>query len=135
MSTVATERVCPRCKLIKSIRKNQPYCNPCLNSWAKEWRQKNPTKQSAIYKRAYWKYRLGAILKVGGTCIKCGEKDIRVLQINHKNGLGAKELRTTHPVTFYKNIVKGIRPIDDLEILCANDNLRYEFEVKRRNLP
>lgn len=66
---------------------------------------------------------------LGGKCKGCGNTDIRVLQINHLNGGGRKEV--AGPL-FYARILSGERAIDDLDLRCANCNIIYEYEVGRR---
>lgn len=62
-------------------------------------------------------------------CAKCGIADRKVLQINHKNGGGKKDIRSyKNEYAFYRAILDGIRPIGDLELLCANCNIIYEYE-------
>lgn len=65
----------------------------------------------------------------GCLCRMCGNTDLRVLTINHKNGKTSKEggLALQHAI---KN---GSRKIDDLEILCMNCNIIYEYERGKRN--
>ena len=124
--------ICPKCGGPKGQDYRQPYCKPCHREWGRQY-QKTHRKLGALNARkTYWKVRKKTILILGGKCVKCGETDWRVLQINHKNGGGAKEFRDTHPQIFYLRIVQGLRSTEDLELRCANDNIRYEFEVGRR---
>jgi len=64
----------------------------------------------------------------------CGETDRRVLQVNHLNGGGAKELRSgSLRAQFYRAILDGKRA--DVDLRCANCNIRYEYErgARRRH--
>lgn len=68
-----------------------------------------------------------ALSVIGGAiCVSCGADDIRVLEVNHINGGGAKESklrRETHtPVDMYKRILRGLRSITDLNVLCRPCN-------------
>jgi hypothetical protein len=75
--------------------------------------------------------RIQAVKALGGRCADCGTTDLSVLQINHIHGGGGKEAKQRRSVsTFYKNIIDGYRP--DLNLLCANCNIRYEHRVGRR---
>lgn len=85
-------------------------------------------------KNRYWRAKLDVIELLGGKC-RCGNTDPRVLQINHINGGGTKERQITHLDEFRRDILAGRRSINDLEILCANCNILYEFEVGRRVVP
>lgn len=80
-------------------------------------------------RRCQWKAKIMVIDMLGGKCCKCGNTDIRVLQVNHINGGGSKEVRGW---TLYRKMVSGERKTDDLNLLCANCNIIYEFEQGRR---
>lgn len=73
--------------------------------------------------------------KLGGKCAKCRTTDIRLLQVNHKNGNGTRELRRLGSHDFYRLILSGKRATNDLELRCANCNLLYEYETGRRWCP
>jgi len=78
------------------------------------------------------RYRLRLRLKViellGGKCIKCGNTDDRVLQVNHKNGGGGKEKSRRPVYTLFRDIIKGVRTTDDIDLRCANCNILYQYE-------
>lgn len=67
-------------------------------------------------------------------CARCGCKDIRLLEINHKNGGGNKELRNRES-KFLTNILTGKRKTDDLELLCKVCNAWHYLELKYGKLP
>jgi hypothetical protein len=75
--------------------------------------------------------KLAVIAMLGGKCVSCQETNPRVLQVNHKNGGGLKELRGQ--LNFYTNILAGRRKIDDLDLRCANCNILYEYECGRKH--
>ena len=64
---------------------------------------------------------------LGGKCRRCGNNDIRVLQVNHINGGGTKD---KHLISrnLYKKIASGERVAGDFNLLCANCNVLYEYE-------
>ena len=90
--------------------------------------------------KSYWKLKLEAMHKLGGKCIKCGETDIRVLQIAHK---GTKSLGNSYErkdtknigIYLFKRIISGELGSDGVELLCSNCNILYEFEIGRRHFP
>jgi hypothetical protein len=84
-------------------------------------------------KKYHNKNRLKIIKILGGKCKKCGITDWRVLQINHINGGGRKELELNMN-KFYKDILLKKRNIIDLDLRCANCNILYEYEVGRRSI-
>ena len=75
------------------------------------------------------------IRRLGGKCAKCGLTDERVLQVNHINGGGSREQRLTYGSNYaiYREIAQGYR-LYDINLLCANCNIIYEFECGRRKL-
>jgi len=81
--------------------------------------------------------REAVIQKLGGKCLQCGITDIRVLQINHKNGNGRKDYHGNYSnsLQFYRGIISGKRRLDDLDLRCANCNIIYDYERGiRRNV-
>lgn len=78
-----------------------------------------------------WQVRIKAVKRLGGICVDCGETDLRVLQINHKNGGGFRELRTRQ-IQFYMEVAEGKRA--DVDLRCANCNIRYEYERGKRSV-
>lgn len=89
--------------------------------------------------KTYWKLRLEAMQKLGWKCANCEETDIRVLQIAHKGteSLGNSKKRGIKHigVYLYKKIISGEVSNDEVELLCSNCNILYEFEIGRRNFP
>jgi len=123
-------------------QKNKKECKERLYSW----RQKHPkarkieaqkyyqNHKQEIQRKALKKYyedKLEAFQMISKKkipeCINCGCRDLRVLEINHKNGFGTKERKEKRiPGTrFYGMIVQGKRSIEDLEITCRVCNARH----------
>lgn len=73
--------------------------------------------------------RMLAILTLGGLC-KCGEDDIRVLEINHINGRG-KPGSTKARYAECLAVLRG-EPSSYLEVCCANCNVLHEYERGNR---
>lgn len=116
-------------------------CRPCARKYAKEMyhkhRDKRLARQLRYQREYYWGLRKELVRKLGGKCVVCGITDIRVLQVNHLNGGGKKEFRNSHNkdyTTFLRDVVRGVRGIEDLDLRCANHNVLYEYEVGRRVL-
>jgi hypothetical protein len=63
-------------------------------------------------------------------CSNCGCRDIRLLEINHINGKGTKELNRLGSLIFYQKIRDGKRSIKDLSILCKVCNWAYFIKQK-----
>lgn len=72
-------------------------------------------------------------------CVRCGNTDVRILTINHKNGGGRKERRTYDKGKggrpgLFRDILKGNRTTNDLEILCRPCNDIHYLELKYPDL-
>jgi len=91
-------------------------------------------KREEILKRQrerYWMIKSKVVNMLGGRCVRCGATDLKVLQINHKNGNNGKEKCGVKLLT---RIFLGKRGIEDLELRCANCNFKYEYERGRCGL-
>jgi len=85
-------------------------------------------RYSTIQTASKVRLKLAVIAKLGGKCVACGMTDPRVLQVNHKNGGGLKELKRIGSTHIYRGIVLGTRTTDDVDLRCANCNIIYEYE-------
>jgi len=66
---------------------------------------------------------------LGGHCVKCGIDDIRVLQIDHINGGGIKEIRHHSQEWLYKRVIKSFQKGENkYQLLCANCNWIKKWE-------
>jgi hypothetical protein len=76
------------------------------------------------------------VSKNNPVCENCGCTDIRLLEINHKNGGGTKEReKGKSSAKFAWNIYMGRRNIDDLNLLCKVCNALHALEMKFGKLP
>lgn len=113
-----------------------PFKDPIRRvAYEKEYKLLNPEILRKGWKKYSNKIKVEAFSKFGSKCKKCGFEDLRALQLDHINGGGAKERRSTKLVghRLYKAIVFGKRKIDDLQILCANCNQIKKMENKEFN--
>ena len=119
---------------------------------AREWKSKNKEYLKAYKKKYYKEHKesekeysrkrnkqrrnklLDIISNGNPVCVRCGCNDTRLLEINHINGGGTKEVRGK-VVTFWNNIIKGTRATDDLELLCKVCNAWHALELKFGKLP
>ena len=68
---------------------------------------------------------------LGGKCKHCGEKDTRVLQIDHVYGDGAEERRGgLSRMQLYRNVVNNTKRY---QLLCANCNWKKRDKDFKRN--
>jgi len=75
--------------------------------------------------------RLKIIEILGGKCVRCGETDMRCLQVDHVNGGGNKERRNTgnNNSKLYRRMLE--HP-EDYQLLCANCNWKKRYENNER---
>ena len=77
-----------------------------------------------------WKAKERALTIVCGNrkpvCAGCGNEDLRVLSINHKNWDGYKD-RKNGGDRLYWDIIKGRRKVEDLDCRCYNCQALYEY--------
>jgi len=122
---------CPHCGLSKDVRLRVFVPNlKHLNAWRKQ----RHGSRKVNWTRAY---RQSAILLVGRgvvKCVRCGCDRPELLEINHKNGGGAKEL-TGRSQQFIRDIVTLRRSTDDLELLCKPCNAIHALELVHGKLP
>ena len=106
-------------------------CNVCGKEFKyRPWRKK--TKILCCNTNCYMRgLRRKIIEYLGGRCEFCGIMDIRLLQINHLNGGGNKEVREKGQNKIYREILAGKRK-GEFNLLCANCNTLYEYQVGRR---
>jgi hypothetical protein len=77
--------------------------------------------QRTILNRHMWRNRL--IDALGGCCEKCGFQDRRALEIDHKDGSGKHERKTSSSCSntgFFKNNALDPTVRERLSCLCAN---------------
>jgi hypothetical protein len=116
------------------IARNKEKVSKYKNEYLKVWRKKNPDKYRAIKRRVNQKRRKFIIDFLGGKCvnhlINYGTEcyDIRVLQIDHKEGDGNTERRKYKNKVDYlmmsikRDILAGVDVKKRYQVLCANCN-------------
>ena len=85
------------------------------------WRQAQPDHGKSI-KRSWWaRNRIKALLSLGGKCVDCGEHDLIVLQLDHKDGDGYKDRQRGHRRDSPSLV---FREPDRFQVRCANCHVR-----------
>jgi len=92
------------------------------------------------------KYRLrfkAKVLKMlGGKCVICGTRDIRILTVNHIKGNGLKHrkslsgnLKQYDSLKFYRDIAAGKIDKRLFDVRCFNHNILYDYERGAKKIP
>jgi len=68
-------------------------------------------------------------------CDNCRCDDIRLIEINHKNGDGARDTRSKYHQKFLYDIITGRSKTDDLDLRCRVCNALHYIESKYGKLP
>lgn len=102
--------------------------------YMKSWKKNRKANVSIHQDKYSWKKKERMLEAVADghpiRCVKCGNKDKRVLQIHHINGDGNRDPK------FYRDSIPTVKvssskkewPITELEIRCANCNILAEYE-------
>ena len=133
--------VCPICWNIIDARDRTFY--------AKKYAEKYPDKAKKrkesmiLYDKEHWKERrdknrkrmrdviLNIISNNNQICVNCWCDDTRLLEINHINWWGGKEMmKWKKSNAFYWDIYMGRRKTDDLNLLCKVCNSLHYLELK-----
>jgi 5-methylcytosine-specific restriction endonuclease McrA len=85
-------------------------------------------KRRESYRKYQQKLRRKVIELLGGKCVNCGCDEYSMLEINHKNGGGHKEMdeRRRCYKSWYLDILAGRRSRDDLETRCIVCNALHK---------
>lgn len=134
---------CPLCGKLIDARDRTEY--------ARDYAAKHPERKHSMadyYKKnkkhhsrkCESEFRRKVLVIVGKSatpsCAYCGCDDSRLLEVNHINGGGAKELKGAgNAKRMYADIVALRRPTDDLNLLCKICNARHYLELKHGELP
>ena len=112
---------------------NKQKCQDATNRWKRE----HPEKYNAYWRRYNRKIRLKALQCVSSDlkCVRCGCDKVELLDINHKECGGYAEFKQKTHSTYIRDIIKGRRGTDDLEILCKLCNNLHYMEFKFGKLP
>ena len=94
-------------------------------AYDKAYNKKHRVRISAQKSVYYKKFRSKVINFLGGICVKYGNNDFRVLQVDHINGGGVQELRKIGPKGIYNRVLNG-EP--GYQLLCANCNWIKRYE-------
>lgn len=133
---------CPYCGATKDARDRRQYTatraravrtKDSLREWCADAtnRHKRGKKKRLLIKRRVFFNIAGSIYP---RCVRCGCNDMRLLEVNHKDGGGRQEFKRKGQ-GFYLDVANGRRPTDDLEILCRPCNAIHYLESRFGPLP
>lgn len=126
---------CPKCGHATSSRKRK---DASRTSNLAALRAMSPEQRRAIGAKSRQSRRLSLLMLVGDgqvRCVRCGCDRPELLEINHKLGGGAKEVKGRSATGFYQAIRRLERPTDDLELCCKVCNAWHCLELKYGPLP
>lgn len=104
-----------------------------VNAQNRRYREKYPDKDKANRRRYGIKLRTDAVSQLGGICVHCGIKDIRVLTIDHVNGNGSSQRKLMSSSTVYRKIRDVEIDLCLFQVLCWNCNfLKYLEKDKEK---
>ncbi len=113
----------------KEYRKNKEVLEKHIRQ---VYRYQNSGKAQERKDLIYTKLKIEVYNLLGGIkCKKCGATNIRILTINHKNGVKSPRFDRGRELLY--SIINGRRETSDLEILCYNCNILYEYERGNRS--
>ena len=112
-------KLCARCKTNERVPKYS-YCLICRSLINKEWAAKHRVSKAKYHRLYFRELRRQAVAKLGDKCKHCGITDLRLLQIDHVDGGGGKELKKIGVYGIYCKILKG--DTKGYQLLCANCN-------------
>jgi len=107
--------------MLESIRRYREKVGPEIlrervrRSKAKE----DPVERRRRHREQNLHSRIQALVFLGGKCEHCGNRDMRVLQIDHINGNGTRENLRIHA----RGVVRRVLEYPtEYQVLCANCN-------------
>ena len=99
---------------------------------ARERRRADPDfaqRQRTAVQRYYRARRLKVFDLLGGRrCVRCGCTVVRLLEVNHKNGGGTREIQALGGGEWIRAILNGKRGTSDLEVVCKVCNVVHYVE-------
>ena len=137
---VAQCQKCERAYFTNRYKKNRKALNKKRVEYNRKSKAKNKEKNEKKNKEYQQRHRVKKRREVLGMicpdvkCRRCGCDDIRILEINHKNGGGSQEYRQRGSM-LPSDILHGRRSTEDLEILCRICNALHYIELKHGALP
>lgn len=92
--------------------------------WVAQDRKKHLAEYHLYNKQWRQKTKLDAFALFGSVCQRCGFKDHRALQLDHKTRPNGRydSKNFLHGTVLCRALLKGTVDVDDYQLLCANCN-------------
>ena len=118
----------------KGKQKHRDYMREYMIAYRERLKQSsdyNPGEERRKWREQYKKVRERAMERLGGKqCANCGCDDFSILEVNHINSGGRKELRLRQNRQLYRAIMKGEVDLKEYNVLCRICNaLHYVQEI------
>jgi 5-methylcytosine-specific restriction endonuclease McrA len=100
---------------------------------AKSWQQRNRDRWMKSRRDHRRKLRQQVLIKLGNKCVRCGESDPIVLQVDHVNGDGRRdhdEYSHRAQPAYLKEIIAD--ETGKYQLLCANCNTKKYFTEEKK---
>src|SRR5207245_5877411 len=110
------------------------------NIWRK-YAENHHLENLEISRKYRFETKIKAIKNIGGACVNCGCKDVRLLTVNHKEGNGLKHLlsmsknRGNASFELYRRIANRTINNKDFDSRCYNCQILFEYERGMRTYP
>ena|SRR3990167_6960303 len=109
------------------MENNQSHYNKYRN-YQRKYAKDNSVRKVLNTKDYYRRKRTATLELLGGKCIRCGFSDYRALQVDHINGGGVKERKTTNS-NYWNFVIRSVLNKENkFQLLCANCNWIKRFE-------
>ena len=121
--------------MVYSAYKNKEARRAYLTRYQRDWRKRHGYKTGYVAKTRVWaktyrdNLRKKAMDVIGGQiCVNCDCPVFKILEINHKNGGGVKQLRGEYKgrtMQFHRDIISGKLPRKDFDVRCRVCNAEH----------
>ncbi|SRR6266700_4591282 len=105
-------------------QQNKDHIREQDRTW-RDTREGQRKREAEAAKRQYARLKQGAIIMLGGICVRCGWNDIRCLEIDHI--IPVRGDRSLYGIKLYRSIVTG-GSTENLQVLCANCHAIKTYE-------
>jgi hypothetical protein len=96
----------------------EPSTTRFCNKWCqREYWQARDKHRAPKRRKQVWAEKCAFVKRLGGQCVKCGNNDMRVLDVDH---IDPKKKRKPRNTTIPVRLALWRREVNNLQLLCAN---------------